>query len=174
MLKKNFENGQIAHLQGCPLVSHVLYADDDILLFVNGEKQAQTKTPKILKTYEKWSSQVINKEKSTLFMSKHISSTIKRELHLLTRFSEGRFQVTYLGAPLNPGCMTSHRLKLLVQKVRNKVANQKARLLSQGGRLILTLHVLSCMVTHTLAVLPVPLMVIREKKYHPHHLYLGR
>lgn len=50
----------------------------------------------------------------------------------------------------------------LVQKIRNKVASWKGKMLSQRGRLVPIRHVLSSMVTHILAVLPVLHVVLQK------------
>ncbi|KAG2682183.1 hypothetical protein I3760_11G180000 [Carya illinoinensis] len=68
----------------------------------------------------------------------------------------------YLGGPLSSGRLTARMFEPLASKIRGKVAIWKGRLLSQGGCLILIRHVLSCMATHTLAVLAVPKMVLRK------------
>lgn len=100
MLKKTLEDIRINHYfhpRECPLVSHLLNAND-ILLFVNSVRRTLKKILKTLATYEAWSGQAINKEKSIIFMSNHINSFRRRELLRTTRFSEGRFPVTYLRA----------------------------------------------------------------------------
>lgn len=53
-------------------------------------------------------------------------------------------------------------LDTLVLKIQNKVANWKGKLLSQGGRLILIHYVPSCIAIYTIAVLPVPDVVIKK------------
>lgn len=91
MLNETFEDSRIGHyfqMRRCPLVSHLLYAND-MLLLVNIERKSLRKVLKMLATYEEWFGQVINKEKSILFMSNHNSNTRKRDLIQLTGFSEG-------------------------------------------------------------------------------------
>lgn len=134
--------GQHLYPQGCPLVPHLLYAKD-ILLIMNGDRRSLQKILETLATYEKWSGQTINKEKSAIFMSTHISKTQRRELIRFIGFSAGKFPVAYLGAPLWPGRMIAQMLEPLVQKICYKVANWKGRFLSQKSCLILIHHVLS-------------------------------
>lgn len=104
----------------------------------------------------------VNKEKSAPFLSNKISNCRRQGLLRLTGFVEALFPTKYLGAPLNPSRLTTRMLDPLIQKVRNKVASWKAKLLSEGGRLVLIHHVLSSMVTHTLVVLPMPSSVINR------------
>lgn len=132
LLWKNFEEGQIhciSHPVGAPLVSHLLYAND-LLVFVNGEKRSMRRLVKILEIYEKWSGQLIDKDKSAHFFSKKIEISRWRSLIMLTGFMEGKFRVTYLGILLVSGRLTSRDLEALVTKIRNKVTGWKLRLLS--------------------------------------------
>lgn len=66
-------------------------------------------------------------------------------LLVLLKGKSGKFPTQYLGALLYSGCLTIRMLDAMVMNIRNKVASWKGKLLSQGGRLILIRHVLSCM-----------------------------
>ncbi|KAK4841187.1 hypothetical protein QYF36_000342 [Acer negundo] len=99
------------------------YIDYDILIFVNGGKRSIRRLVEILGVYESWSRQVISKEMSALFPSKHISSSRTCSLLRLTGFREGKFPVTYLGAPLMSGRLTTRIIDPFVEQVRNKVAS---------------------------------------------------
>lgn len=133
---------------------------DDILIFVNGGKRSIRRLVEILGVYEGWPGQLISKEKSALFLSRHISSSRTRALLRLTGFREGKFSVTYLGALLMSGRLTTRIIEPFVEKVRKKVTGWKFKLLSQGGRLILLRHVLASMPIHILSVINVPLATI--------------
>lgn len=162
LLKKNFATGRIgtfSHPVGAPLVSHLLYADD-LLVFANGQKKSIKSLMDTLATYEKWSGQKISKEKSAIFMSKLINNSRRLGLLRITGFKEGTFPVTYLGAPLFLGRLTSRMMEPLVDNIWKNVVGWKFKLLSQGGRLILVRHVLSSMPIHLLSVLSILLMTI--------------
>lgn len=118
ILKKTLEDSRIEHYfhpRGCSLVSHLLYADD-MLLFVNRERRSLQKVLKTLTQFEEWSSQLINKEKSAMFMSNKISNTKMRELIHLSCFSEGKMPTTYLDASLASRGLTAPMLEPLVFK----------------------------------------------------------
>ncbi|XP_035548680.1 uncharacterized protein LOC118349195, partial [Juglans regia] len=125
LLKKNFNSGRIQkfyHPVGAPLVSHLLNVDD-ILSFANGNKRSmKILVYNTLETYEKWSGQIISKDKSALFMSKHISLICKRGLLRITGFKEGIFLAMYLGAPLVSGRLTYSIMEPLIAKIMKKIA----------------------------------------------------
>lgn len=103
------------------MVSHLLYADD-LLVFLNGKKQLLRRLIEVLWIYERWSGQLISKEKSAIFFSKHISLGQRVCLKRLSGFGEGSFPVVYLGVPIVVGRLTVWDLEILVTKIRNKVA----------------------------------------------------
>lgn len=87
-------------------------------------------------------------------------------------FVEGKFPVTYLGVPLVLGRLTSRDFDPLVRKIKNKMTRLKLRLLSQGARLVLLRHVLTCMATHLLAILQVLMVVFKKNKFAPIYISL--
>ncbi|XP_041015027.1 uncharacterized protein LOC121257846 [Juglans microcarpa x Juglans regia] len=164
-LSLKFESGGIGkfyHPMGSsPLVSHLLYADD-VLVFLNGTKRSMQRLMKTFALYEKWSKQQISIAKSALFIAPYVSSVRRRRLLRSTGFLEDHFPVTYLGAPLMDGRLKASYLDSLVTKLRAKVAGWKARLLSQGGRLVMLKHVLTSMASHILVVMDVSKVVIAK------------
>lgn len=54
------------HPRGIPILSHLLYADD-VVFFSNGSKASLRSIINVLKVYEEWSGQVVNKKKSSIF-----------------------------------------------------------------------------------------------------------
>lgn len=102
----------------------------------------------------------LKKKKSALFHSSRISAARRRGLTRSSGFVEGLFPVCYLGAPLVNGRLKASHLQFLVAKIRSNVAGWKAKLLSQGGRIVLLRHVLSSMASHILAVMDMPKVVI--------------
>lgn len=146
------------HLRGCAIISHLMYVDN-LLVFTNGAPRSLTQLLKILGVYESWASQAVNKAKSTLYFLDMIDTSKKRSLLCMIGFVEGSFPFIYLGALIITGRLMARLFGPLVQKIKNKVSSWKGKMLSQEGSLVLILHVLSSMVTHTLAVLLVPQVV---------------
>lgn len=68
MLKKQMELGKIAsfyHHRGAPIISHLLYSDD-IIIFMNDGTASLRAVSNVLKKYEPWTDQVVNKRKSSI------------------------------------------------------------------------------------------------------------
>lgn len=85
------------HPRFTPIISHMLYAD--VVLFSNGSKASLRTIVKVLKVYEEWSGQVVNKKKSSIFFSKHIPVGRRRILLRTTGFTDGCFPFSLLGRP---------------------------------------------------------------------------
>lgn len=90
---------------------------DDLLIFADSERRTLKRILKTLETYEKWSGQATNKEKSALFLSNKITSSRRQGLLRLIGFVEGMLLTKYLGAPLISGLLISWMLDSLVQKI---------------------------------------------------------
>lgn len=143
------------------MVSHLLYADD-LLGFASGDLRSFRMLLRTLEKYENWPGQLISNEKLALYFSKHINLAQRRDLLQHSGFVEGTFPATYLGVPLVSSRLTARSIEPLVKKIHDKVASRKVRLLSQAGCLILLKHVLSCMATHLLAMLNVPMVFLKK------------
>ncbi|XP_040995112.1 uncharacterized protein LOC121241423 [Juglans microcarpa x Juglans regia] len=164
LIKQSCDNnkiGQFTQARGTPLVSHLMYADD-IVIFANGGKRSMRSLMQVLKCYEGWSGQMLNKDKSAIYFSKSISLSRKGNIILTTGFSEGGFPFKYLGVPIVVGRLKVCDFGDLLGKVKKKIAGWKMKFLSAGGRTILLSHVLSSMATHLLVVLHVPTVVIKS------------
>ena len=119
-----------------PSVSHLLIADDSLLLLEANEENARTIND-ILEKYEVCSGQVINKDKSAILFSKNTKQMHKREmmgaLGITTEGLKGR----YLGLPAYIGKAKSKAFQYIKEKVWNKIQGWKERLLSKAGKEIL-------------------------------------
>jgi len=145
--------------RGTILVSHLMYADD-VVVFTNGGCRSIRCILNILNTYEKWSGQLINKEKTAMYFSKKLPMARRRNLKRLMGFSEGKFPFKYLGVLIVSGRMKIGDLEELENNVKRKISGWKMKLLSAGGRVILLRHVLASMALHQLVVLQVPKLII--------------
>lgn len=81
LLKQSEENGALKGVRVCPgapSVSHLLFADDSLILFRANRGDAQ-QLQRILRIYEECSGQVINKEKSAIMFSTNTIEEKRRE-----------------------------------------------------------------------------------------------
>lgn len=70
---------------GCPIVTHLAYADD-ILLFSSRDKRAVRSIDLVLKRYERISGQRINTSKSSIFVHDSSSATHNGNLSSIMGF----------------------------------------------------------------------------------------
>ncbi|XP_042962665.1 uncharacterized protein LOC122296936 [Carya illinoinensis] len=162
LLKHNFALGTIApfsHPRGTPLVSHLLYAGN-ILLFANERRSSLQTIKDTFALYEDWFGQVVSKEKSSIFFSKHATATRKRSSLMLTSFSEGFFPVKYLGVPLLVGRLKVSHFDDLLNCIRRKLEGWQNRFLSSGAQLLLLRHVVASIPIHLLSGLHAPKAVM--------------
>ncbi|KAF5443041.1 hypothetical protein F2P56_035636 [Juglans regia] len=142
LLKHNFGNGWIisfSHPRGAPLISHLLYVDD-IVVFANGGKSSLCAIRVAFAQYEDWFSQVVSKEKSSIFFPKHFTSAKKRSALRITSFSEGSFPVKY-GAPLVSGRLKVIHFDGLMHWIRSQLEGWQMKFLSCGAPILLLSHI---------------------------------
>lgn len=142
-------------------ILHLLYADD-MVIFANGGKISMKMIKEVLNLYAQWLGQVINEDKSSIFLSSKISPHQHRDTLRLTGFSAGSFPVKYLGVPIISGRMKIIYLEELLMQIRKKIDGWKMRFLSSGACLILLKLVLSSLPVHLMYVLHVPKLVFMK------------
>lgn len=95
-------NGDIKGVSICrngPILTHVLFADDSLLFCTTTRHDCQ-KVLEILSTYERLSSQKLNKEKKTLFFfSKSTPLNMQSEIMVELGVTELKQYEAYLGLP---------------------------------------------------------------------------
>lgn len=166
MLEQKIHSGAVVpfcHPRGAPIFSHLLYADD-IVIFANGSKTTIKNIAKILNQYGEWSGQEVNKRKSSIFFSKRFPQSRRRILLRTIDFSEGGFPFNYLGVPIISGRLLVTHFEGLINRVRSRIKGWKARLLSNGSRILLVKHVLQSIPIHCLSILHTPKVVLAKLK----------
>jgi len=143
----------------CPIVSHLLFADDSII-FTNGSKSSLKNWMQFIIKYESSSGLKISRDKSCFIMAKKTTPARASIVSLATGFHRSTLPLQYLGAPLFKGAPKSAYLQALVDKVRKKLASWKTNLLSKGGKITLLQSVLSSIPIYTLSVLSPPVSII--------------
>lgn len=136
LLQKADNDGHIGGLkicQGAPSISHLLFADDSlILIHANGEDAA--KLQGILDLYEECSGQMINKDKSAIMFSKNTCNSKKTVVMHKLGICRESFNDKYLGLPIHVGCNKSQVFGFLKDCVWQRIQGWKEKFLSNAGK----------------------------------------
>lgn len=122
--------------RGGPFVSHLLFADD-ILLIVEASSSTAQKIIDILDVFAGCSGQTVNKDKYCLLFSQNtppeVSASISAQMGIATTSNLGR----YVGIPITSGRKGKPEYSFLIDKIRSKLSGWKASSLSQASRISL-------------------------------------
>ena len=146
------------------LLNSLQYADDTILFLQNDLLQA-AHFKWILACFEKLSGMKINYNKSDL-LTLGISEEDKRALARCFCCNIGSFPIKYLGVPLHFNKLKREDIQPIVDKLMNRVAGWKGKLLSSAGKLILLRSCLSSIPIYLLSVIKFPKWAIENINSH--------
>lgn len=136
LIQKEINNHQLAGMKinrHCPILSHILFADDAIL-FVRAELKECCVVKNILKQYGEASGQLINFEKSGILFSSNMCATDKQLLCDYLNISPMKGDSKYLGLPSFWGRSKSEAYTFLVEKAFRKMQGWKTKLISLAGK----------------------------------------
>ena len=140
------------------------YADDTILFLQNDLLQA-AHFKWILACFEKLSGMKINYNKSDL-LTLGISEEDKLALARCFCCNIGSFPIKYLGVPLHFNKLKREDIQPIVNKLMNRVAGWKGKLLSSAGKLTLLGSCLSSIPIYLLYVIKFPKWAIENINSH--------
>ena len=124
---------------------------DDSLLFCKANGTECNKLKEILKTYESFSGQKINTDKSSIFFSPNTSQELKDEiLNILGPMNDSR-HIKYLGLLFIIGRSKKLVFVEIKEKVCKKLASWKGKLLSLGGKEVLIKAVAQAIPSYTMS-----------------------
>ncbi|KAL9682438.1 hypothetical protein QQ045_014236 [Rhodiola kirilowii] len=164
MLQQGCRHGRIDPYfvkAGVLQVNHLLYADD-MLIFSNGLKPSIERLLSLINHFCTNSGQQLNPSKSIIFFDENIPEDRRLTILQATNFTPGIFPTTYLGAPLFPGRVKIAYFQNVEDKIRARIGGWIGNLISIGGKLIIIESILNSLLTHILAALPTPMMVINR------------
>ncbi|PKI11235.1 hypothetical protein CRG98_049559, partial [Punica granatum] len=125
-------NGDIEGIKisrGGPQITHLLFADD-LLLLTQSTTANITAIKSIMDKFCNWSGQEINCAKSGLFFSKNATSDSKRNAKAILGIRKLKEDARYLGNPLFIKRKWKESFQFLIEKIRNKLAAWKTKALS--------------------------------------------
>jgi hypothetical protein len=140
--------------------SHCFYADD-LMVFCKGKISCLQALKDLFTRYALCSGQVINLRKSSIH-AEGISNPRLSQIVNLLGFSLGTLPFTYLGAPIFKGKSKSIYFQPIADRIRSKLANWKASLLSIAGRVQLVKSVVQSMLIHTMSIYSWPIKLIKQ------------
>ncbi|KAL5548854.1 hypothetical protein UlMin_004085 [Ulmus minor] len=124
-----------------PTISHLLFADDS-LFFLEARLTACATLKEILKLYETASGQVVNLSKSAVCFGPNLSEPDATQMVALLGVPRVRCHEKYLGLPCFSGRNKQGLFSSIRDRVWNKLCGWKSKLLSAGGREILSKSVI--------------------------------
>jgi hypothetical protein len=139
LLQKAEEEGHICGIKlspSAPRVSHLLFADDSMLLLEATTEGVET-VKSILQIYEESSGQMINRDKSSVMFSANAKRSTKylllQSLELGAEASEGK----YLGLPTCIGRSRAQCFAYIKERIWRRIQGWKERLMSMASKEIL-------------------------------------
>ena len=122
--------------QGAPSVSHLLFADDSLILCrANGSDALQLQS--ILDMYEEGSGQKINRDKSAVLFSPNTSTECREEVMQALNIQRETMNEKYLGLPVFVGHNRKKVFSYLKDRVWARIQGWKEKMLSRAGKEIL-------------------------------------
>ena len=144
-----------------PKLTHLFFVDDS-LLFCRATTQECHKVLEILFSYERVSSQKLNRDKTSLFFSKSTPLEMQNQIMNALVVSALRQYEEYLGLPALVGRNKKASFDHLKQRVWKKLQGWEGKLLSQAGRKVLIKAVIQAILTYTMSCFKLPIMLCHD------------
>ena len=136
LLKGAESRGELHGVRVCrdaPVVSHLLFADDSLIL-MQASKENADNLKRLLDRYCAKSGQKVSDEKCSIFFSENTDVTVKAEVCEALNIVTESLSDKYLGLPALVGIDRSDCFQHLIDRVRAKTKGWKEKLLSMGVR----------------------------------------
>jgi hypothetical protein len=121
---------------GAPSVSHLLFADDSLILMSSNPSNAQH-LQYVLELYEACSGQKINKDKSSVLFSKNVKMQERDQVKQILQLSSDAKTDRYLGLPIHIGRSKNKVFGYIKDKIWKRIQGWREKLLSMAGKEIL-------------------------------------
>ena len=147
--------------RGCPLITHLLFADDT-MFFCQSSPKCVTALKEIIRAYEYVSGQQINYAKSSITFSAktptEVKTRVKTELNIEAEGGIGK----YLGLPELFGRKKRDIFASIVDRIRQRIRHWSTKFLSGAGKQILLKTVLSAMPCYVMSCFKLPSSLCKQ------------
>ena len=133
-----------------PVVSHLLFADDNLLFFKANRKSAEA-IKEALNNYCRASGQQVNMDKSSIHFAKGVGGSIREEIKVLLDVHNEALSEKYLGMPTDVGTSSNGAFKYLKDQVWKRVQGWLEQALSAGGKEVLIKAVAQAIPTYSMS-----------------------
>lgn len=155
-----------------PDISHLMFADDLLLMGVATEKQGEIMST-VLAHFCKLIGQKVGVSESRLYVSKNVAvdraQRISEKFGIPTTYDLGH----YLGMPLIHSWVTTGTYNHLIDKMRHKLASWKGKLMSRASRNILIQSVTSTIPYYSMQTTLLPTSIVARMEQLNRAFYWG-
>lgn len=158
MLKGAEERGDIQGIRVCrqaPAISHLLFADDSLILMKADKKNADN-LKNILDRYCANSGQMVSEAKCSIFFSPNTDVDMKAKVCEALNIMTESLNDKYLGLPALIGADRSDCFRHLIERVMAKTKGWKEKLLSMGGKEVLIKSIAQAVPNYAMMVFLLP------------------
>jgi hypothetical protein len=148
------EIGGIEGIKVCrnaPSVSHLLFADDSLIL-LKADLNNAISLKQVLDTYCANSGQLISVAKSSIFFSPNTTVEVREDMCNILDINTEALSDKYLGLPALVGADRSDRFMHFVERVLQRLKGWMEKLLSIGGKEILLKAVIQSILVYAMSV----------------------
>lgn len=140
--------------QGGPKLSHICFADDDIICRSVGCSGSGNKTS--VGKFCLASGQKVSLERSKIFFSDNVSRDLGKLISDECGIASTRDLGKYLGMPVLQKCINKDTFGEILERISTRLAGWKGRMLSLAGRITLTKAVISSIPVHSMSTIKLP------------------
>jgi hypothetical protein len=158
------EIGGIEGIKVCrnaPSVSHLLFADDSLIL-LKADLNNAISLQQVLESYCANSGQLVSVAKSSIFFSPNTNVDVKVDICTALNINTEAISDKYLGLPAIVGVDRSDCFLHLVERVLQRIKGWKEKMLSIGGKEILIKAVIQSIPVYALSVFLLPKNICKK------------